>query len=501
MNARHGEECDELCRTAREPLLWRMLMVERGRNEKMWMVFLNGGWQPADNDAVVISWIQQGAIGAQTQIRHSSWPQPTALGMVPNFQPYLGAPAMQHSASFPGYQMPPQSFHGQARTTAGPAKASNSTAVKIVGALFLVGLVGAGTSGLTVSSVFVGVLALLLSVALAGVMIAGKFVEAAPPAVRQVGQGMVSWPFASISLVVGLGLGALGGFGNRSSAVAECDGAVDAVTKAQTDNTTFTTGDPMSKMNEVNAKVEHGRAACGRVGASGKLATLEGAHTNLAKSAATANCLAMSQDVLKSIDAANGNQEIDAAYKSLTDLKTKLEGGIASCNTAGKADISKALKDTLTKQVEPQIAKLKPMFEMDAKKKAEAAAALASAKAVAAASAKAAATDAQYVKVPVATLLSEYRDNEIRADGLYKGKLLQITGRVDDTKRDVLNTIYVTIGTGEMFEIPQVQCFFGDEWAKAASTLSKGMTVTVRGRVDGLFMNVIVKDCEFVPVK
>jgi len=34
--------------------------------------------------------------------------------------------------------------------------------------------------------------------------------------------------------------------------------------------------------------------------------------------------------------------------------------------------------------------------------------------------------------------------------------------------------------------------------AKKAASLSSGARVTVRGRVDGLLMNVIVRECEFL---
>jgi hypothetical protein len=50
-----------------------------------------------------------------------------------------------------------------------------------------------------------------------------------------------------------------------------------------------------------------------------------------------------------------------------------------------------------------------------------------------------------------------------------------------------------------MFEIPVVQCFVRKGEEQRAAALSKGDNVTVRGRVGGLLMNVLVKDCEIVP--
>ncbi len=103
-------------------------------------------------------------------------------------------------------------------------------------------------------------------------------------------------------------------------------------------------------------------------------------------------------------------------------------------------------------------------------------------------------------QVDIKTLLKEYGDNEVRADNAFKGKLVQVTGLVGDVKKDITGGIYVTVGTGGMLEIPVVQCSIAEGEAPAASALSKGQQVTVRGRVSGLMMNVQVSDCEINPL-
>lgn len=107
------------------------------------------------------------------------------------------------------------------------------------------------------------------------------------------------------------------------------------------------------------------------------------------------------------------------------------------------------------------------------------------------------AADAPPTPVDIKTLLGEYKDNEVRADAQFKGKRIQVTGKVGDIKKDILDKIFVTVGTGKQFEIPEVQCYFDDAHASKAATLSKGQTVTVKGTVKGLMMNVLVEDCEF----
>ncbi|WP_395854744.1 zinc-ribbon domain-containing protein [Cystobacter fuscus] len=101
-------------------------------------------------------------------------------------------------------------------------------------------------------------------------------------------------------------------------------------------------------------------------------------------------------------------------------------------------------------------------------------------------------------QVELRTLLAEYTDNEVRADASFKGKLIQTSGVVDDVKRDVLNTVYVIVGTGKRYEVRQVQCFLDEDNAQTVASLTKGSRVTIRGRVEGLMMNVLVKDCEIV---
>jgi len=100
--------------------------------------------------------------------------------------------------------------------------------------------------------------------------------------------------------------------------------------------------------------------------------------------------------------------------------------------------------------------------------------------------------------VSLADLLGQYKGNEVRADGLFKGKIIQTTGKVVDVKKGMMGEIYVTVGTGQQFEIPKVQCFFDKSKVSIVSQLNGGDTVTVQGRVGGLMMNVLVRECELV---
>jgi hypothetical protein len=98
--------------------------------------------------------------------------------------------------------------------------------------------------------------------------------------------------------------------------------------------------------------------------------------------------------------------------------------------------------------------------------------------------------------IKAADILADYKGNEVRGDAKWKGKLVKVVGIVGDIKKDIMDTPYVTVGTGADFEIPMVQCSLKGGQEGAAANLSKGQAVALKGRVSGLMMNVQLDDCE-----
>ncbi len=105
------------------------------------------------------------------------------------------------------------------------------------------------------------------------------------------------------------------------------------------------------------------------------------------------------------------------------------------------------------------------------------------------------ASSEQIMQVNIRDILSAYKGNEVGADNTYKGNIIQVTGIIDSVKKDVMNNLYVTIGTGAQFEIPVIQAFFDDSMNNQLGQLRKGSRLTVVCRVEGLMMNVLAKDC------
>lgn len=89
-------------------------------------------------------------------------------------------------------------------------------------------------------------------------------------------------------------------------------------------------------------------------------------------------------------------------------------------------------------------------------------------------------------------LYSEYKENEVAADKKYKDQIIEVSGEIENIGKDIANTIYITLKTGET--LGNVQVMFSDEYEDQVAQLSKGQKVTVRGVCSGLaLLNVLVK--------
>lgn len=106
--------------------------------------------------------------------------------------------------------------------------------------------------------------------------------------------------------------------------------------------------------------------------------------------------------------------------------------------------------------------------------------------------------DAPPEEIDLAKLLKEYGSNEVRADDAFKGHVVEFGGVAGALERGTIGGITLTIGTGKTFERPQAHCFFDAAQTKRVKELNKGDRVRVRGKVDGLMMNVILRHCEMV---
>jgi hypothetical protein len=108
------------------------------------------------------------------------------------------------------------------------------------------------------------------------------------------------------------------------------------------------------------------------------------------------------------------------------------------------------------------------------------------------------ASTAPALSVTASQLAADYQANEVAADARYNQKIIEVSGTVDSIGKDITDTIYVTLQTGEEFAIVKPQLFFSDQHKNEAAALHKGQPLTVKCRCEGKFMNVLLKDCVIV---
>jgi hypothetical protein len=105
---------------------------------------------------------------------------------------------------------------------------------------------------------------------------------------------------------------------------------------------------------------------------------------------------------------------------------------------------------------------------------------------------------------PVATLkaadlLNEYKSNELAADGKYKGKLIQVTGKFASVQKDLIGRYYVSMEGGSDADF-NVACYLSESGKDEAAKLQANQDLTVRGVCDGRLAGQVLtlKQCEIV---
>ena len=98
------------------------------------------------------------------------------------------------------------------------------------------------------------------------------------------------------------------------------------------------------------------------------------------------------------------------------------------------------------------------------------------------------------IEVDAHSLYNEFMANPIKADGLYKGKLLKLTGTVDSIDREISGKPYATFSYGESKDI---RLTFRRSEERKIVNLSKGQIIRVVGTCQGTLLSTTVSlnDC------
>jgi len=101
------------------------------------------------------------------------------------------------------------------------------------------------------------------------------------------------------------------------------------------------------------------------------------------------------------------------------------------------------------------------------------------------------------ISVSASDLYTQYDENEVNADKLYKDKLLQLSGVVDSVSV-TLGQIQVIINDGQEWSLVMVFCDFEDYQSDAVSALKKGDNVIIQGRCRGKALTPALDDCAII---
>lgn len=103
---------------------------------------------------------------------------------------------------------------------------------------------------------------------------------------------------------------------------------------------------------------------------------------------------------------------------------------------------------------------------------------------------------AQVMTVDAKTLFKDYKENEVKADGKYKGKNLLVTGTVDSIESGIGDEANLMLKTGNDFEF--VNATMDDSQKAKAGEIKKGAKVKLNCVSDGEIMgSPMLKDCKF----
>ena len=101
------------------------------------------------------------------------------------------------------------------------------------------------------------------------------------------------------------------------------------------------------------------------------------------------------------------------------------------------------------------------------------------------------------LNISASELINAYKENEVKADKMYKGKIVEVNGIVDGIDSGIDDKAIVTLSDGDEFSIYTVSCYIDDENQDKACELKKGENVMIVGKADGeIIGEPVIKDCK-----
>ncbi len=106
----------------------------------------------------------------------------------------------------------------------------------------------------------------------------------------------------------------------------------------------------------------------------------------------------------------------------------------------------------------------------------------------------------EYTQISSTDLIASYKDNQVKCKQLYDGKDLEVTGSVTSVGTDILDTVYVCLGSdGDEYAIVGIQCYAKDKYTEnAIAELSEGDVITVRGKGECGSLSFSIRKAEII---
>ena len=101
------------------------------------------------------------------------------------------------------------------------------------------------------------------------------------------------------------------------------------------------------------------------------------------------------------------------------------------------------------------------------------------------------------LNISATELINAYKENEVKADKMYKGKIVEVNGIVDGIDSDIDDKAVVRLSDGDEFSFYTVSCYIDNDNQDKACELKKGQNVTIVGVADGeIIGEPSIKDCK-----
>jgi|APTNR8051073442_1049403.scaffolds.fasta_scaffold09416_3 hypothetical protein len=97
------------------------------------------------------------------------------------------------------------------------------------------------------------------------------------------------------------------------------------------------------------------------------------------------------------------------------------------------------------------------------------------------------------LKVDAVTLYSEYETDEAAANAKYLGKIVEVSGTVRETTTDETGTVKIMLNSGS--EMGGIICELDPLSEHKRTTFQSGEQVKLKGKCDGVLMDVVITRC------